>query len=391
MRVAIVQNVRVDDHRMVHTDGVARELVRRGYDVEVVVQDGGEQQFADPPYRVVGLSGGTYSVSGQMVFARDLLELLRDREYDVIHGKNPFSSVLPALLLRKVGGGVRIVYDVRGLWVDFGVYAGRIPRGVASLLWRLDRFCMNSVDRVIAISHELRDVLVGRGVSGGKIDVIVGDGVDLLKARGAERRDVRDVFGFDGKVVGYVGSIGRARCSDRLIEAFGFVRELADFEVNLVMIGPFVDGFEAEYFRDLVRVRGLEGSVFFSGFVPHDEVFGYMKSFDVAVAYHEGDFEFYNVAVPTKVLEYLATGRCIVATDHKMYRNLLTHGVDGFLTGQNPKAFAEGILKVLEEDGLSERLGMNAEKTAERYSFEKVTDNIEKIYEGLFNQIGGRA
>jgi len=381
-KVAIVQNVAVNDHRMVHTDGIGRELIKRGYEVEVIVQENkGKCQFENPPYELVCLPGGTYSISGQLVFTRNLFRLLKRKDYDIIHGKNPFSSVLPALLLKKVGGRAKTIYDIRGLWVDFGVHAKRMPKAVALWLEKLDRFCMNRVDRVIAISYELRDVLVRNGVEEGKIEVIVGDGVDLLKAKDVRKKDVRDFFGFDGKVVGYVGSIGRARCSERIIESFGIVKGQADFEVSLVMMGPFQDEFEAEYFQNLVRKKGLEGSVFFTGYIPHDEAIGYMKSFDVAVAYHEGDFEFYNVAVPTKVLEYMATGRSIVATDHKMYRNLLIHGEDGYLTGQNPKAFAEGVLCLLENDELSERLSKNAQMTAEKYSFQKVTDQVEEVYE----------
>lgn len=380
-KVAIVQNVAVNDHRMVHTDGIGRELVSRGYDVEVIIQESkGKSQVEAPPYKLVCLPGDTYSITGQLIFAHSLFRLLRRNEYDIIHGKNPFSSVLPALLLKKAGGRARMIYDVRGLWVDFGVHAKRMPKAVALWLEKLDSFCMNHVDRVIAISSELRDVLVRKGVEEGKIEVIVGDGVDLLKARDIEKKDVGDVFGFDGKVVGYVGSIGRARCSERIIESFGIVKEQVDFEVNLVMMGPFQDEFEAKHFQNLVRKKELDGSVFFTGYIPHDEAIGYMKSFDVAVAYHEGDFEFYNVAVPTKILEYMATGRSILATDHKMYRNLLTHGKDAYLTEQNPKAFAEGVLCLLENDELSERLAKNAQVTAEKYSFQKITDEIEKIY-----------
>jgi|GEM_PF-1598586 glycosyltransferase involved in cell wall biosynthesis len=391
-KVAIIQNVAVNDHRMVYTDGIGRELVKRGYDVEVIVQKNDKNHHTKNfPYRLVCLPGDTYSVSGQLVFARNLFRLLRRKEYDIIHGKNPFSSVLPALLLKKIDGKARTIYDIRGLWIDFGVHAGMMPRAVAFWLDRLDRFCMNRVDRVIAISYELKYALVRRGIKEEKIEVVVGDGVDILKARSIGKRDVRDVFGFDGKVVGYVGSIGRARCSERIIEAFGIVKEKSDFNVNLVMVGPFPNELEVEYFQNLVKKMKLKGSIFFTGHVPHDEALQYMKSFDLAVAYHEGNFLFYNVAVPTKVLEYMATGRAIVATNHKMYRNLLTHGRDAYLTEQNPKAFAEGILHLLENDELSERLSKNAEIAAERYSFEKVTDRIEEIYESILNQTAGRA
>jgi glycosyltransferase involved in cell wall biosynthesis len=257
-KIAIVQNVPVNDHRMVHTDGIGRELIKRGYDVEVIIQEGSVKcQFENPPYKLVCLPGDTYSMSGQLIFAHNLFRLLRGKEYDIIHGKNPFSSVLPALLLKKVCERARTVYDVRGLWVDFGVHAKRMPKAIASWLEKVDSFCMNHVDRVIAISSELRDVLVRKGVEEGKIKVVVGDGVDLLKARDIKKKDVRDVFGFDGKVVGYVGSIGRARCSERIIESFGIVKEQADFEVNLVMMGPFPDEFEAKHFQNLVRMKQL--------------------------------------------------------------------------------------------------------------------------------------
>jgi len=389
-KVAIVQNVSINDHRMVHTDGIGRELVDRGYDVEVIVQESREScQFEEPPYKLFSLPGGTYSVSGQLVFTCNLLRLLRRKEYDIIHGKNPFSSVLPALLLKKVGGRAKTIYDVRGLWVDFGVHAKRIPKATALWLEKLDNFSMNQADRVIAISHELKDVLVKRGVREGKIDVIVGGGVDLSKAEGVKMKDVRGLFGFDGKVVGYVGSIGRARHSERIIESFEIMKKHVDFEVSLVMMGPFPNGFEARYFQDLVTKKGLEGAVFFSGYVHHDEALQYMKSFDVAVAYHEGDVDFFNVAVPTKILEYMATGRSIITTDHKMYRNLLTHRKDAYLTKQDPKAFAEGILCLLKNDEFSKKLSKNAQETAKRHSFEKITDKIEEVYESARNQTSG--
>ncbi len=68
-----------------------------------------------------------------------------------------------------------------------------------------------------------------------------------------------------------------------------------------------------------------------------------------------------------------------------MYQNLLTHGKDAYLTEQNTKAFSEGILRVLENDELSERLSKNAQITAEKYSFEKVTDEIEDVYNSVLS------
>ena len=48
-KVAFVQNVPFNDHRMVHTDGVARELIRRGYEVDVIIQRSSEPCVLDVP------------------------------------------------------------------------------------------------------------------------------------------------------------------------------------------------------------------------------------------------------------------------------------------------------------------------------------------------------
>lgn len=391
-RVALVQNVSINDHRMIHTDGIGRELVKRGYEVHVFVQRSKkEPQFKDPPYSVFYIPSSTYSKAGQIEFIRGVLRILRKNRYDVIHAKNPFSSVLPALLWRNIKGTPKVIYDIRGLWIDFAVFSGFVRSGsvlIAPFLNRIDIICMKMADKVIAISNELKNVLVNRGVNKDRVEVIVGDGVDLEKARRAQRVDIGNLLGVKGKVVGYVGGIGRARASGKIIEAFEIVKEHANGKVALVMVGPFGEEENRaneydRYIREVICRRGLEGSVFFTGFVPHNEVFGYMKSFDVAVSYHKGDFPFYNVAVPTKILEYMATGRSIVTTDHKMYRNLLTHGKDAYLTRQNPKAFAEGIIHLLENSQLSEILSKNAQITAQKYSFKEVTDKIERVYEGL--------
>ena len=382
-RVAFIQNVPINDHRMVHTDGVARELVKRGYDVDVIIQESdAENQFEDAPYEIICVEGETYSMLGQMKFFCDVLDLLKRKKYDVIHAKNPFSSVLPALLRKS---GAKVVYDVRGLWVDFGVHAGTIPKVIAPFLNKFDVFCMNRADEVIAISHELKRILVSRGVEEQQIEVIVGGGVDVERIRKLENRDIRDFLGIDGKVVGYVGSIGRSRSSERIIEAFEIVRETSDFNVYLVMVGPLAKG-EFEYFKRLVKKNHFEGSVFFTGFLPHDEVLRFMKSFDVSISYHENNLPIHNVAVPTKILEYLAAGCGIVVTDQKMYENLLTHKKDCYMTRQDPNSFAQGILSVLKDDELTKRISRNALITAEKYSFKNITDQIEEVYKCMLEE-----
>ena len=145
------------------------------------------------------------------------------------------------------------------------------------------------------------------------------------------------------------------------------------------MVGPFGQG-EQNYFQMLVKKKHLENSIFLTGYWPHEQVLKFLPSFDVVVAYHEKNLPIYNVAVPTKILEYLAAGCKIVATNQKMYSNILTHKKDAYLTNQNPAAFAYGIKKVLDNHELSENLASNTYHTAKKFSIPKIVDEIEQIY-----------
>lgn len=380
MKISIIQNVSINDHRMVHIDGIARELIRRGHDVEVIIQKSDEKpQFINIPYDLTYIPGDTYSILGQLSFQYGLLNLLKKRKYDIIHAKNPFSSILPALLRKN---GAKTIYDIRGLWIDFGVHAGTISKKIAYFLNRIDMSCMRKADKVIAISNELKTILIKRGLNEEKIDVVISAGVDLDTARKSSKTDIRDFLKIDGKIIGYLGTIGSSRYSGKIIEAFEIVHREID-TAKLVMIGPCGED-DLRHYIKLVNERNLNDCVFFTGFIPHDEALMFIKSFDVAISYHEGDLPFFNVAVPTKILEYLANGCSIVTTNQKMYNNLLTHKKDAYLTVQDPRSFAEGIICVLNNEELSRKISKNALLTAEKLSFIKVTDNIEKVYEKLF-------
>jgi len=374
LNIAYIQNVPFNDHRMVHTDGIAREMIKRGHSVDVVIQRGDHgSRFEEAPYNIVEVSGGTYSVVGQMLFMFSVFFLLRDKDYDVIHAKNPFSSVLPALMCKR---GSKIIYDMRGLWIDFGVHSGNVPSYMASLLWRIDLWCMKKADKVIAISHELKKELIKKGIKSEHIQVIVGDGVAFEEIQRLEPKNIRDYLGIKGKIVGYVGGIGRSRFSEKIVEAFKYVHEKKE-SVNLVMIGPCK---EIEYFTKLINKLGLNNNVFFLGYMPHDICLKFMKSFDVAVSYHECDFPFFNVAVPTKILEYCACGCSIVATNQKMYENILTHKKNGYLTVQNPKSFAEGISLILHNKNISDFISINARKLIKNYSFKEISLKLNSLY-----------
>lgn len=369
MKVCIIQNVTLNDHRSVYSHNVACELVRRGMDVDVVLQKTEEElQYKERPYNLLQIPGGTYSIPGQLQFIVHSLRILKENRYDIVHAKNPFSSLFSAVLLKNMGRiPSRVIYDVRGLWIDFGVMSGKIPPYLGRSLWRVEAGLMERCDHVVAISPTLKKVLQERGVKN-DIAVVFGDGVDIKRIEKIGAAGKEKGKG-NVKTVGYLGTISVARQSEKIIEAF---KKLRMDDAQLVMVGPVG---EPHLFETLARGH----NIVLTGFMPQEKAFALVKSWDVVVSYHDVDLPVYNVAVPTKVFEYMACGVPIVATDHQMYRNVLDERT-AVLTAQNPEDFARGIEFVLENHERAREMAERARSEVEKYSIEKVTEQVMEVY-----------
>ena len=380
MRVALVLNVPPNDHRAVYAHGIAKALVKKGHEVSVILQrgDGPSREFEEKPYRTITLGGKMYTFLGQLRFMIELLLYLRKKKLDIVHGRNPFSSVIPALILRKLGHShAGIVYDIRGLWIDIAYLTGRIGALSYRFLSLIEDFCVKGADRIIAISDLLKQVLIRRGVRPQEIEVVLGDGVDLDEFRIRSRAEKNA-----GPLrIGYVGSISLYRKIDEVLMAFRLARNASEIDMNLVLVGPTEDDFEQ--ILDLVKSLGLERCVQFTGPLPHRDALKQMSGLDVALSYDSYDVERwlpYTVAVHTKVLEYMAAGVPIVATRHPANEAILRDGIDAMLTEESPHDFAEGILQLIRNPALGKELSENALKTVIIHDFAKKAELVEQTY-----------
>lgn len=376
--VAIIQNVTAIDHRAVYIDGISRFLSKK-YGLKVFLQKSERKDipFSDILYEICMLPGKTYSIPGQIQFIANAFQALKKENIDIFHCINPFSSVISPLLL-TVKKPCKVIYDTRGLWVEFGVHALYFPQWISSTLDFLDVRLMHHCHNVIAISDLLKAILVQKGVKKEKITVVPG-GVDPSLFASVSPANLWDTVGIEeGRVIGYVGSISKARSSEKVIEAFNLVHK-KEPTAHLVMVGPIADH---TYFHSLVNQYNLEEYIHLTGFIKdYKDIPRFMKSFDVAVSFHPFNLPIYNVMVPNKILEYLCAGVPIVASDNMSHTSLLRDGVDSILVAQDAASLSEGMLRILNDNNLAKKLAENAKKTAEKYYFEKIAGKVMQVYE----------
>lgn len=376
MRVALVLNFPPSDHRMVYFRGLARSLARRGHQVSLIVQQGNdsEEEISPESYRVIGLMGRTYSLLGQLWFTIDLVAFLLRSKFDVIHGRNPFSSIIGALMLRKLGLiTAPIIYDVRGLWIEMAYLTSRIGGLSRRLLLLLDGLALRASTRIIAISDPLRETLVQRGIRFDKIDVVLGDGVDLeyfpttpSHERGMPLR------------IGYVGSLSLHRGVESILRAFAITQANTEQKLRLELIGPAGD--DLNQIQRLISALGQEGIVSIRGNLPHTDAIAEMSKLDIALSYDGSGWLPLNVAVHTKVFEYMAAGVPIVATKHPANEVVLRHRVNALLTDANPEDFASAILELISDSELSGRISRNAHATVFEHTIDNKAEEVERAY-----------
>ncbi len=260
---------------------------------------------------------------------RRIISIGRAEGADVIHAHSPAMCGLPGLLaarrLRRP-----FIYEVRALWEDAAVDQDKTTEG--SLKYRLSRlletFVLRRADRIVVICDGLKQELVRRGLPAEKI-AITPNGVDTAQFQPLAGKDqgILDRYALGGsKVIGFIGSFFQFEGLESLLRAVPLMLR-RDPQIKVLIVGT---GEQEAALRALAQAAHLNGSVIFTGRVPHHEVPAYYSVMD-ALVYPRLSRRITELVTPLKPLEAMAFGRPVVASDVGGLRELVSHGKTGLL------------------------------------------------------------
>lgn len=176
----------------------------------------------------------------------------------------------------------------------------------------------------------------------------------------------------DGIVALYCGSFCRGKRLDFLLESARLVRSrLPSFQLLLVGDGP--DAWAVH--------RHCEGESWLHFLGPR---FGTEK----ALCFRMARLFIHPGALGLAVLDAFAAGLPMVTADiptHGPEIEYIEKDVNGIITPDDPSSFADGCLRVLNDDQLAHRLSQGARESAARYSLEAM---VERFTEGIFRALG---
>ncbi len=227
-------------------------------------------------------------------------------------------------------------------------------------------------DLFLAVSEALRQQAIAQGFPAERT-LAHYNGVDLHRFRPGDAAD--------GLKILHVGRLVEKKGTAVLLRAFASLRP-AHPEARLAIVGdgPLRAGLER-----LAAALGLGSSVAFLGARDPEEIAVQMRRATILAApsltARDGDSE----GLPNVVVEAMASGLPVVATDHGGIREAVSDGENGFLVPEGaPEPLAERLAALLGDPALRARMGAAGRRIAEeRFDAERQMALLEARYDDL--------
>ena len=348
-----------------HVHHFAREARRLGHAVKIITS---EMPDLPPPTgdaaapdvlriaksRAIFNNGSFGRVSTGPFLARRMRETLERERFDVVHVHCPLTPVLPYLAAHFATCPVVGTFHTHfhpGRWF-------RLTRGPQQRY--LDR-----LDAAVAVSRACLHAFEGLLEADFQI---IPNGVDTERFGRGRRLSRFD----DGKLnVLWVGRLEPRNGLDRMLAAFVELRKEVDARLLVVGDGPLLPRYRAMVPGEIVEDVVFAGKLL-------DERPDWYASADVYCA-------------PTTIasfgitlLEAMAAGKPILASDIDGFREVMTHGREGeLLPLDDMAAWARALRRLAREPVRAQAYAEHGKHTAQRFAWPKVTSEVLGLYRSI--------
>ncbi len=359
---------------------LSKGLSNLGWEVHIVTSPSRflRESVHDFPWakiHVIHTNGAYNSLSNDLDLllkaVRTIENLSKEESFDIVHGHSGYfgSAIIAALVRRRLG-----------IPAFFSLYCARaslIPTKLPIDNYGV-RILSLGLDKIIAVTKNVERSLVKYGVDCRKIEVLPScfdeevfnmhaHNLHVNKERPAEDSRIRRVL--------FVGNVEKTKGLDiLLVAAKAVLRTNPEVKFMITLHEPI---------ERLQRVRILASRSLGSSV----EVFGVVgnmakliDSADVVVVPFRSTEGITDI--PIIILEAMALGKPVVASNLDGIKEAIRDGENGFLVNSNnPDEFAKAIINLLNNQDLREEIGNQANLSVARYSNSAISKQLVELYE----------
>lgn len=350
------------------------ELKRRGFTVDAAYKDnsadkpGLDLSGIDNVYEVP-FSRSPYSFSNVKAYFA-LKKIIKNGGYDAVHCHTPMGAVVTRLAAKGMRkNGLKVIYTAHG----FHFYKGASKKNWL-LFYPVEKYLSKFTDALITINNEDYECAENGGFKAKKIYKIHGVGVDINKFSPLDnniKQSLRNSFGFsdDDFLIIYPADFCYRKNQVMLLKAFAELQKKYP-QAKLLLCGQDT---ASDEIKDLAKSFGVNGGVSYLGYRRDINNLVGMSDVSVSSSRQEG--------LPVNIIEAMAMGNAVIATNVRGNNDLVTDGENGFLVdSDNSHQMAKKLSEFIENKNLKEKFGKNSLKNVEKYSVENVNKELLSIY-----------
>ncbi len=373
------------------------EMAQRGHQIDWILQAG---EPCERSYQTswgggtawVGKNSASRSYWGAFLsqlydFRNDcrLFRLARNNKYDFIQVKDKFLAALLAMAACRLGEA-KFIYWLSFPFPESHLYRAKQGKGYSNFplldLFRghLFRFLLYHIilpraDHVFVQSKQMKEDVAAKGISAARLTAVpMGVALSGIPSIAQDNASAEEGL----KRVVYIGSLSKPRKIDFLISVFRLVIDEYQ-QARLYLIGGESDA-DVTRMKQYAREAGLQDVVEVTGFLPLAEAWRYVSMADVCVSPLAPNPTF-APASPTKLVEYMAFGKPVVANDHPEQREVLKASGGGLCVPYEKEVFADAVLELLRDSNKAADMGMRGRHYIEKHRcYRVIADMVESTY-----------
>lgn len=295
-----------------------------------------------------------------------LEELQRINDYDIVHVHTPIAAIYGRLLKLNFPS-LRIIYTAHGY---------HFLKGASKLGWILyypiEKIMAKFTDVTININKEDYEITKEK-LKPKKCYLLNGVGLDLDKYKKLSSKEIqekRKEFGLKDKdfVVLMVAEINKNKNHIQLINAMDILKDKYP-NIKVLCIG---DGRLKESLEKQIILRNLQNNIFMLGYRLDVNKLINISDIGILLSRREG--------LPRNIMEFMACGRKVIATDIRGCRDLICDETIGTLVNVDDY---ESTAKAIEKYYILNDKSFEVSEEIRKYDIESINSELLKIYEDV--------